>query len=195
LNKRSIYIIGLVTLLLFPLPTLFFLIYFEDQSLIEILDFERFGILEIGLGLQLGFVYALFAILLLSAPVFDKLPVRVENIVKSMNLTVFDSIFLSFCAGFGEEILFRSGIQFYIHPVVTSIVYIAVHGYLNPFNWRMSLYGLILLPFILLIAYGFEFFGLWFAIAAHFMYDLVVFLSISRSSPKRNLQAPRLHNE
>jgi len=45
-------------------------------------------------------------------------------------------------------------------------------------NWRFSLYGLIILPFIVLLSYGFEFFGLWFAIAAHFAYDAVLFTAI-----------------
>jgi hypothetical protein len=195
LKKRSIYIIGLVTLLIFPLPTFFFRIYFENESITAILDFDHFGVLEIGFGLQLGFIYALFALLLMRSAVFDQLPVRVENIVRSMKLTVWDALFLSFCAGFGEELLFRSGIQYYIHPILTSVVFIGIHGYLNPFNWRMSVYGIILLPFILLISYGFEFFGLWFAVAAHFMYDLVIFLSISSSSSDSDLKSPRLHDQ
>lgn len=195
MKKRSIYIIGLVTLLIFPLPTFFFRIYFEKESIATILDFDHFGVLEIGFGLQLGFIFALFALLLMRSAVFDQLPVRVENIVRSMKLTVWDALFLSFCAGFGEELLFRSGIQYYIHPILTSVVFIGIHGYLNPFNWRMSLYGLILLPFILLISYGFEFFGLWFAVAAHFMYDLVIFLSISSSSSDSDLKSPRLHDQ
>lgn len=113
------------------------------------------------------------------AKVFKSLPVRVESMVRDMKLTFWDCVFLSICAGVGEELLFRSGVQFYLGPIITSVVFVAIHGYLNPFNWRMSLYGLIVLPFIFLISYGFMEFGLWFAIAAHFSYDLVLFLSMS----------------
>lgn len=180
MKKRAVYLLGLVTLLVFPIPTFFFLQVFEDIDWKEILEFDRISVLNIGLGLQLGFLYALFALLLLRSPIFDSLPGNVERVVRSMKLSVLDSIFLSFCAGFGEELLFRSGLQFYIHPVLCSIIFIAIHGYFNPMNWKISLYGFILFPFILLLSYGFYEFGLWFAIAAHFCYDLVIFLSIRK---------------
>jgi membrane protease YdiL (CAAX protease family) len=134
--------------------------------------------LNIGLGLQFGFVYGILAMLLLQAPVFDKLPNRIDDIVRLMNLNVGDAIFLSFCAGFGEELLFRSGMQNYLGIIVTSLIFVAIHGYLNPKNWRYSLYGLLVLPFILLISLGFETFGLWFAISAHFSYDAVLFIAM-----------------
>jgi membrane protease YdiL (CAAX protease family) len=115
---------------------------------------------------------------LLQAPLFEKLPNRIDDIVRSMNLNVGDAIFLSFCAGFGEELLFRSGVQYYLGIVLTSVIFVAIHGYLNPKNWRYSMYGLIVLPFILLLSMGFETFGLWFAISAHFAYDAVLFIAM-----------------
>jgi membrane protease YdiL (CAAX protease family) len=115
---------------------------------------------------------------LLQAPLFEKLPNRIDDILRSMNLNVGDAIFLSFCAGFGEELLFRSGVQYYLGIVLTSIIFVAIHGYLNPKNWRYSMYGLIVMPFILLLSMGFETFGLWFAISAHFAYDAVLFIAM-----------------
>lgn len=153
--------------------------YIEDTSLLELLQFENITYLKLGVGIEIGILYAFIALLLMNAPVFEKLPVRVETMVKNMKLSVWDCVFLSICAGVGEELLFRSGIQFYLGPLITSVLFVAIHGYLNPFNWRMSIYGLIVLPFILMISYGFEEFGLWFAIGAHFSYDLVLFLSMS----------------
>ncbi len=169
---------GLVTLLVFPVPTFLTLYYAEGISPMEVLDTDHLGIIEVGYGIEFGFVYALLSILLLKSRVFDGLPVNVEQVVRSMNLSVWDSLFLSFCAGFGEEILFRSGFQHYFHPLLVSIIFIAIHGYFHPTNWKLSLYGIILLPFIILLSYGFIEFGLWFAIAAHFMYDFVIFMSI-----------------
>lgn len=153
--------------------------YFEDASILPLFQFENFTYLKFGLGVEVGILYAFFALLVMQASVFESLPVRVETMVKNMKLTVWDCVFLSICAGVGEELLFRTGMQFYLGPFITSVIFVAVHGYLNPFNWRISLYGLIVLPFILIIAYGFEEFGLWFAIGAHFSYDLVLFLTMS----------------
>ena len=119
---------------------------------------------------------------LMRAKVFDKLPTRIETIVKNMRLNFWDCLLISICAGVGEELLFRSGVQFYLGPIITSIIFVAIHGYLNPMNWRMSLYGLIVLPFIFIISYGFYEFGLWFSIMAHITYDLVLFLSMSKKA-------------
>lgn len=179
MKKRALYILGLITLLVFPIPTFLVLWYAEGIPPLEILQFENFNYLKFGVGVEIGILYAFIALLCMNAPVFEKLPVRVETMVRNMKLSVWDCVFLSICAGVGEELLFRSGVQFYLGPLLTSVIFVAVHGYLNPFNWRMSIYGLIVLPFILLISYGFEEFGLWFAIGAHFSYDLVLFLSMS----------------
>jgi membrane protease YdiL (CAAX protease family) len=169
---------GGVTLLLFPIPTFLGLYYFEDIDPIAVVELEHLDIVPVTFGLMLGYVYALIALLFMQSPVFDPLPNRVEHLVRRMNLSVFDCIFLSICAGVGEELLFRSGVQFYLGPWITSVLFVAIHGYLNPWNWRMSIYGLIVLPFIVLISFGLEQFGLWFCIAAHFSYDLVLFLAM-----------------
>ncbi len=180
MTKKQLYLLGLVTLVVFPLPTFFVLGWLEEKELLSIFEFDSFTWKPVLLGLGLGIGYAIIALQLMKASVFEKLPSRIEHIVKAMNLNLLDCLFISICAGVGEELLFRSGVQYYLGPILTSTLFVAVHGYLNPWNWRMSLYGLIVLPFILLIAYGFIYFGLWFAITAHFVYDFVLFLSISR---------------
>ena len=182
LRKRSLYLLGLITLIVFPIPTFVVLYYFYNIQPLEILQFESFQIIPVGFGLQLGFIYGILALLLMKSGIFDDLPVNIKQVVQRMRLSFLDALMLSLCAGIGEELLFRSGVQFFLDPVTTSIIFIAIHGYLNPLNWRMSIYGLIILPFVLLISYGFEYFGLWFAIAAHFMYDFVLFRSISLDS-------------
>ena len=116
----------------------------------------------------------------MQAKLFKEMPLKVENIVRSMNLSILDCVLISICAGVGEELLFRSGVQFYLGPVLTSVIFVAIHGYLNPFNWKMSMYGLIVLPFILLLSYALEEFGIWFCIGAHFSYDLVLLLILSK---------------
>jgi hypothetical protein len=170
---------GLATLLLFPIPTLLVFNYYEKLPLLTLFEFKSFFSGYTLMGFEFGVIYAFLAILLMRASVFDTLSDRIEPIVRAMKLNLFEIIFLSFCAGFGEEILFRVGVQHYLGIWLTSILFIAIHGYFHPLNWRKSLYGLILLPFILIIAYAYQPFGLWFCIAAHFSYDLVLFLSMS----------------
>lgn len=169
-----------MTLFIFPLPTFLVLGYMENLGALDILQPEAFHWKPIGIGLLFGGVYAFIALLMLKSKVFDSMPNRIERIVREMKLNLFDAIFISICAGVGEELLFRSGVQFYLGPIYTSVIFVAIHGYLNPFDWKMSIYGLIILPFILLLSYGLEPLGIWFCIAAHFCYDFVLFITMSK---------------
>ena len=168
--------LGLVTLLLFPLPGFFLLDFFHETSWTEFFQIKKIDPISIGYGLEFGFAYAFIAYLFMKAPFFDALPDRVDRILTNLPLTYSDGIFLSACAGIGEELLFRAGIQPLLGPWITSVVFVALHGYLNPWNWKFSMYGLIVLPFIVVISFGFVHFGLWFSIAAHFAYDAVLFV-------------------
>lgn len=178
MSKRSIYILGFITLLVFPLPAYFYWFWQDGVSLKDFIRWEEILKPETAFGMIFGVIYAFFALLFMGAPVFEEMPNRVENLVKSMRLTIFDALFLSICAGVGEELLFRAGIQPLLGVWTTSIFFVAIHGYLNPRNWRMSLYGLLVLPFIVLISFGYTTFGQWFSIGAHFSYDLVLFMTI-----------------
>ncbi len=175
-NIIKIRLLGLVTLLLFPLPGFCLLAYYHETNLSEFLDLQNTKLISIGYGLELGFAYAFIAYLFMKAPFFEKLPNRVDRIIDQLPLTYADGIFLSICAGIGEELLFRAGIQPFLGPWITSVLFVALHGYLNPWNWRFSMYGLIVLPFIFIISFGYIHFGLWFSISAHFAYDAVLFV-------------------
>lgn len=173
--RRRLLLLSLITLIIFPLLGYVILTLFHKSSIENFLAFEQIQLPNIILGLQFGFYYAFIAYLLMQAKVFEKVSTRIDILVRGLKLNFWEGLFLSFCAGIGEELLFRSGIQPLLGPLITSILFIALHGYLNPFNWRFSIYGLIALPFILLISYSVGSFGLWFAIAAHFGYDAVLF--------------------
>tara|TARA_B110000046_G_scaffold122729_1_gene129313 strand:- start:166 stop:711 length:546 start_codon:yes stop_codon:yes gene_type:complete len=173
--KKQMRLLGWVTLLLFPIPGYLMQYFFNDLTWIEFLDLERYSIISLVYGLELGIVYAFIAYFFMSAPFFEKLPNRIDTAIRKMNFSFQDGIFLSLCAGIGEELLFRAGIQSFLGPFTTSILFVAIHGYLNPFNLRFSVYGLIVLPFIFMISYGFDTFGLLFCMAAHFSYDAILF--------------------
>lgn len=168
---------GWVTLLLFPLPAFLVLYFFENRSFLDFLELNSFSWQTLLWGTGIGILYAFVANLLMKIKIFETVPLRVDQLVRSMNLTVKDAVFLSLCAGIGEELLFRSGIQFYLGPVITSVLFVAVHGYLNPFNWRQSLYGIVVLPLSFLMGYGYEWYGLWFSIAVHSAYDFTLFIA------------------
>lgn len=178
MKKNTIYLYGWITLLIFPLPSFFILGYLENKSISELLDLNSFFSIYTINGLIIGILYALLAILLLKSTVFEALEDRIEPMIRELNLSYLDMFFLSLCAGIGEELLFRVGVQYYLGPWLCSFIFVAIHGYFNPKSWRKSLYGAIVFPFILLISYGYILFGIWFCIAAHFAYDLLLFIAI-----------------
>jgi membrane protease YdiL (CAAX protease family) len=187
MTKKRIYILGMITMLVFPIPALWALWFFKDISPLEVMDFGSLFQWQTLLGLAWGVIFAFISMKLLHNKWFDQELKKQEEMISSMHLNLFDKIFLSLCAGFGEEILFRSGMQTWAGIWITSIVFIAIHGYLNPKKPRLSLYGLMLMPFILSLGYALEPLGIWFCIAAHFAYDLVLFLYIDEEEDDKEI--------
>lgn len=183
--RKKILFFGWVTLIVFPIPAYLLRYYLDDLTFGEFIQYTNFKVIAVGYGLELGIVYAILCYVLMQAPFFDSVPTKMDQLIGQMKLKIRDGIFLSLCAGVGEELLFRSGIQHYFGWIITSILFVALHGYLNPWNWRFSIYGIIVLPFIFLISLGFEMFGLWFAVAAHFAYDAVLFTFIIREQKSK----------
>lgn len=186
MSKVRIYVFGIITLLVFPIPALWALWYVENINPWKVLDFGALIDARTMLGLSWGFVFAVISMFCFQSKIFEGEMQKQEELLASLNLNLFDKIALSFCAGFGEEILFRSGIQHWLGVWITSILFIAIHGYFNPKNWKMSLYGFLILPFILSLGFWLEPMGIWFCIAAHFAYDLMLFLSVKKINPQNH---------
>lgn len=179
--KQQFLLLSWITLFLFSAIGVFLLWYFENKSIADILEWDQFFNPINLIGLEMGLMYGFIVIIITQAPFFNNLTNDQSYLIKSLNLSTTEITFASFCAGFGEEILFRAGIQNWLGPILTSILFIAVHGYIHPLSWRKSIFSVILLPFILLIAYSYTIFGLWFCIAAHFSYDLLMFVATIKS--------------
>ena len=62
---------------------------------LEILDLGNLEAAKTVAGLEFGVLYALLALIFMQAPVFKKLPNRIEHLIRNMNLNVWDCIFLS----------------------------------------------------------------------------------------------------
>lgn len=174
-NKFRFHVLGWITLLIFPAPAFWALGFFEGISFWEVLELDQlFSPLTL-IGVQLGLFYALFILGVSQFPLFEEMSKKQEHLLHSLKLNWGDIIFISFCAGFGEEVLFRAGIQTWLGPWITSFLFIALHGYFHPLSWRKSIYGVVLLPFIILLSFAYETYGLWFCVGAHFSYDLLLF--------------------
>lgn len=171
MQKRRLLLLGLLTLLMAPLGWV--VAAFPDWRIFLEIDHLRLEPILLGLsfGGSIGYCVYLYSEIDENAPlIHDQL-----QLVQSLRLSILDCIFLAFCAGFGEELLFRAGVQHWIGPWITSVLFVAIHGYIHPKKWHVTKYGLMVLGFILLISLGKAQFGLWFCIAGHFAYDFVLF--------------------
>ncbi|MFA5575291.1 MAG: CPBP family glutamic-type intramembrane protease [Brumimicrobium sp.] len=180
-RKIKLYIISLATLLGFPFIGYLILYFFEDYSFLQffqLLEWEQFGNAINLIGLEFGFIYGFIILFISQAPIFREFSLPQTKMLKSLNLNFFDAVFVAFCAGFGEEILFRVVIQSFLGPWVTTFIFIAIHGYFSLRYFKKNILGLSLFPFILLISFGYVEFGFWFVVAAHFSYDLLMFLAV-----------------
>ncbi|HLW40213.1 MAG TPA: CPBP family intramembrane glutamic endopeptidase [Brumimicrobium sp.] len=162
--------------------------YFEDYTLNELI-----GVLELDklyspltlLGLEFGLFYGIIVLIVSQAPLFKELSSPQTDLLKKIDFNWFDIFFISFCAGFGEEILFRAGIQTWLGPWITSLFFIAIHGYFSITSFKKNALGLLLFPFILLLSFAYDAFGLWFCIAAHFAYDFLMFAMVLLENKER----------
>jgi len=127
------------------------------------------------IGLEFGFVVGFIMILLTNIGSESASISAQITIIQSLQLSLVELLFLSICAGFGEEILFRLFVQEWLHPLLAAVFFVAIHGYINPKDWSTTKYGLMVLLFIIVISYGLKPLGIWFCIAAHISYDFVLF--------------------
>ena len=105
------------------------------------------------------------------AAILTKVLLKMNNVGSLMLMIFIVGLLPAIC----EELLFRAGVQHYMGWWITAILFVALHGYLNPFNWRFSVYGLIVLPFILLISLAYYQFGLWITLTIVVIFHFVYF--------------------
>jgi membrane protease YdiL (CAAX protease family) len=131
----------------------------------------------VGLGAGLG----LLAWLLISHSYFNNTREFFVNIIGPWKLNWTEVLMVSCCAGIGEEILFRGGIQPLLGIGWTSLLFVMLHGYITPFNRTLTIYGLFMVFAIMVIGWAAVKFGLIVAIVAHTMIDVILLNRLTRA--------------
>lgn len=136
---------------------------------------------QLGIGAGFGLIAAFAGWGLIRMPFMEPVEAKYRTIIGSIRIGWPDIIFLSICAGVGEEVLFRGGIQPHLGVWPTSILFVALHGYLNPMDWRISVYGVFMTIAIAIIGKLYINVGAFSAFAAHTMIDIVLLRALSKS--------------
>ena len=81
---------------------------------------------------------------------------------------------------------FRGAIQPLAGIWVTSFLFVLLHGYINPRNWPLTIYGLYMVAVIGVLGIFTEHFGIITAITGHIMIDYILLKKLSETIPVEN---------
>ncbi len=176
MNKRR-YVFFAAAITLFGMGGAGILIcnFIHKISPAELFSNTGYGILS---GIFAGLLYAVFASSVLLYLLRRKMLHPARNffgrLLSDHKIKLPEIILLSFSAGVGEELLFRAAIQPLLGIWITAFLFIFLHGYLQPKNKPLFMYGLTL--FIISAGFGYlmNIFGIAAAISAHFIIDVVL---------------------
>jgi uncharacterized protein len=181
-SNIRILALALLTITLFPLLTFGVFYIFEDHPLdffVSIFKTKSSLYIELISGVIVGVVCGIVAWKFIISSFMRSVLTKYGNLIKSLQLNIPTIIFISFCAGIGEELFFRGAIQLYLGIWITAIIFIAIHGYLDPTNWKVSLYGILMTFIIALLGYMTELLGLTSAMLAHSIIDIILFYNLT----------------
>ncbi|MAX81009.1 MAG: CPBP family intramembrane metalloprotease [Crocinitomicaceae bacterium] len=183
MRKSRLYILGLVTLVLFPLIGITIIGFVEDNPWAYEIPFQLGWHFQTIIGLVFGVLAGFLAWRMIRLPFMTPVRAKYGVLIHQLGLSTFDIFFISFCAGVGEELLFRGALQTYLGIWPTAIFFVAIHGYLNPMDWRISVYGILMTLIIAILGYFTADFGILTSIVAHFAIDVVLLFYLTKSNP------------
>lgn len=191
MGNRKILTLGLFTIIGFPLAGFVINYFLSSKSFWDIFISKQGIINELLIGICLGILAGLFAWRIIKLKILQPVREKYQNVIGSLRMNIRTIIIVSICAGVGEEILFRGILQSYFGIWVTAAGFVAIHGYLNPLDWRISLYGTYMTLAIVVIGYLHQHYGLTSAMLAHTMIDIVLFIKLTREYPSNTLSVEK----
>ena len=169
---------GLLTLLV-PLVIVAILYYFNATTFMIPVVIGKANVwIQVGAGVAGGFLLSGITWLMGKWKYLDDVNFDFTLRLGIFNFSLQEILFLSFCAGVGEEIVFRGMIQPWLGILTTSFMFIALHGYMSYSSWPKVIFGLILFAVGTILGILGEYLGLLAAIVAHIIYDVIAFQRI-----------------
>ena len=191
MGNRKIVTLGLYTIIGFPLAAFVINYFFSSESFWDIFISKQGILKELIIGMCLGILSGLFAWRIIKLKILQPVREKYQNVIGSLRMNIGTIVMVSICAGVGEEILFRGILQSYFGIWVTALGFVAIHGYLNPFDWRISIYGAYMTAAIIAIGYLNQLYGLTSAMLAHTIIDIILFVKLTREYPNNRLLAKK----
>jgi len=178
---RSLWFMAIATLVLFPMLA-WLILFLAGADFFAMFHFEWPDLFSLPTFFSIGILFGLLVIYISELPYFERSLSSYRNLLSNLNITRFHAFFLSFCAGFGEEVFFRGALQPYLGIWITAIFFVAIHGYFSRKSMPVNIFAIGLTLFIVVLGYAAKQYTIWHAIAGHFSYDLVLLLYHRRTS-------------
>ena len=150
---------------------------------------------QLSIGIATGIVSGWLAWVIIQSKAMQAVRQKYAGIIRQFNLSPLQILYISLCAGIGEEILFRGVIQPYLGIWYTAILFVAIHGYLNPFDRKLFLYGVYMTLVIAVIGYLTNRFGLYTAMAAHAVIDVILLYKMSKMEVHETIERENTFTE
>lgn len=186
-SRKLIAVLALATLVFFGGGGALLVVYVQHRTLLPILIGSHAIWWQVLLGTASGLAIGYGAWGLISRPFMRDVLLKYALLIGPLMQSRLTRVLVSICAGVGEELFFRGAIQHWLGIVWTAVVFVALHGYLDPRSWRLSLYGVFLTLTMLGIGWQAREYGLLAPIIAHTLID-VVLLNKLYSIWKRTVQ-------
>jgi len=183
-TQNRIRLLGLATLVGMPLVA--FVIAWVFSLEFPLLDWftpDNF-LVQLAVGVFYGVLVAVIASWVTERNFMSSVRNKYRNLLSSFSLTWVDVFFISICAGIGEEILFRYALQCLVGVWIAALIFVAVHGYLNPKDWKISVYGLFMVVASAGFGYMAEELGMLSAITAHAAVDVYLLAQLKLDDKK-----------
>lgn len=190
-------IIHLATLTLIGFPMIGWVIYWlaGGPPFRELFFIQAPLLQQLSIGIATGIVSGWLAWVIIQSKAMQEVRQKYAGIIRQFNLSPLQILYISLCAGIGEEILFRGVIQPYLGIWYTAILFVAIHGYLNPFDRKLFLYGVYMTLVIAVIGYLTNRFGLYTAMAAHAVIDVILLYKMSKMEVHETIERENTFTE
>lgn len=146
----------------------------QERSIVPVLQIEWSIAVLLGAGALAGAVMSSGGWFIIRRPLLRPVLDRYASIIGPLAPSLWQQIMVSVCAGVGEELLFRGALQHWLGIPFTALLFVALHGYLDPRDRRVMLYGLYLMAWMLGFGWFAHHYGLLAPMMAHAVFDMLI---------------------
>lgn len=179
INKKTIFILAIATLVVFGGLGVIIIPYVRKMDFADFFSGAEKYWLQITVGILFGIITAKAGWQIVELPMLKKTKAFFSGLIKPLNLDTTQIVLISLCAGIGEELFFRGAIQPMLGVWMTAILFVLLHGYLNPFDMSLTMYGIYMVLVIGVLGLMTEHFGILTAIVAHTLIDIILLRELS----------------